>query len=80
MISATAMIEASSSGQMGQPAAWIMANNAFPRAFLPLYLCGGFFVVRFRDAFVFGAATLAKPLPHRKFLRRIKIAPRVVFK
>jgi len=27
MISATAMIDASSSGQMGQPAAWMMANK-----------------------------------------------------
>jgi hypothetical protein len=33
MISASAMIEASSSGQMGQPAAWMIANNSVPLAF-----------------------------------------------
>ena len=31
MMSATAMIEAASSGQIGQPAAWMIANNSFPR-------------------------------------------------
>jgi hypothetical protein len=58
----------------------MMANNSFPRAFLPLCLCGGFFVVPVFGTYSFGAATLAKPLPYRKFLRRIKITSRVVFK
>jgi hypothetical protein len=30
MIRATAMTEARSRNQMGQPAAWMIANNAFP--------------------------------------------------
>ena len=30
MISATAMIEAISNGQIGQPAAWMISNNGFP--------------------------------------------------
>src|SRR3954468_45120 len=48
MIRATAMIEASRRNQIGQPAAWIMANNCFPVPFLALrgrsyrYGCGDF--------------------------------------
>jgi hypothetical protein len=34
MIRASAMMEARSRNQMGQPAAWMMANNAFPYRFL----------------------------------------------
>src|SRR4249920_1791857 len=34
MIRATAMTEASRRNQIGQPAAWMMANNAFPVPFL----------------------------------------------
>jgi hypothetical protein len=30
MIRATAMTDASSSGQIGHPAAWMIANNRFP--------------------------------------------------
>jgi hypothetical protein len=34
MMKATARIEASKSGQMGQPAAWMMANTQGSRCFL----------------------------------------------
>jgi hypothetical protein len=34
MISATAITDARSRNQIGQPAAWTMANNAFPCLFL----------------------------------------------
>jgi hypothetical protein len=43
MMKATARIEASKSGQMGQPAAWMMANTQGPRCFLnngELYMGG----------------------------------------
>jgi hypothetical protein len=39
-MSATAMTEASSNGQIGHPAAWMIANNLLPRAFpRPLLRC-----------------------------------------
>jgi hypothetical protein len=45
MISATAMTEASSNGQIGQPAAWMMANKGYP----------------LEEKSIFCARTLAKP-------------------
>ena len=59
MIRATAMMEASSSGQIGQPAAWMMANKA----------------LSFGAQMHFRARTLAKPHVSSNFGSNTRLPP-----